>query len=318
MTHRRLPLPRQLHPSTWVVGAVVTAVLVLLIVPGKPPGKIRFDVYLYQQEYGWPKPYLNRWSSVPDPSRRGVLGIPWTIPAAWDFTTEMPGLQDDEPGVLWSCLVYDGLLGLLILLLIAGLWEWRIRRVGGLLRFRMSDLLAGMLVVGIACAWWAAWSRGYQAEEAALRAESLSDARNYREQSYCGPDWLNRLVGTELLPPVFDRTVRACLYVGKLADPQAFYTRLKRQACLDDLSLYFDAAGPDRDRQLHRLADQPRLRRLWLSLKEPTDRDVQQLAQLGQLTSLGIYQRLSREQFDRLRDALPGCEIHAELKRQSP
>ncbi len=184
----------RLHLSTWLFALLVTAVLVLLVVPGE---SWEVSSKMETFEHGWPWLHLQR-TIANSPRPLGVYDdVPWLYREAWGLAV---GVTDFSP----SKLVGNAAIALLILVVAAAGFEWWRRRRRRLWQFSLRELLVVTLLVAIALSWWQCHRQRVQLEQRAVATtrELLSVAGDYDpmiDEYYCGPKWLAKLVGTKPL-----------------------------------------------------------------------------------------------------------------------
>ncbi|MCO6043137.1 hypothetical protein NG895_04400 [Aeoliella sp. ICT_H6.2] len=227
-------IPR-LHPFTWCVVVMVLALLVLIVVPGEEqlPGPWRemtdaqrelcdqlyptTGLALFGDEevkalytHGWPWPCVARGTF--DPSIRS-----WTLSSAWPPKppSELPNwlqsdnwpCQVDVSIINWRLLLLDVGVALLLLIATTTAVEWWIRRRGGLLKFRLADLIVGLTICGIVLGYIGYHVRLSRIEDRVGRHFGVSRDGGHNSFSwsntYLGPEWLTRLVGHKSLPALF-------------------------------------------------------------------------------------------------------------------
>ncbi len=155
----------RLHLSTCVVLVLLTAPLVLLIVPGdsehmlhhsgwrpRPTQESRGEL-----EHGWPFVYLR----VSEPVDPEPAAIPWLARHAWSFAGSA---KQFRPGNL----AIDIVVAMLILIVAGITFECRRRRQRNAWQFRLWELLASFLLVAGALAWWQTWEKRSQKESKAI------------------------------------------------------------------------------------------------------------------------------------------------------
>lgn len=216
---RREQPPRpwyRLHLSTCIVLLPLTAVLVLVAVPGdvREPCVNR-DLSDWDDPYpcgacrdhGWPLSYLRRWT-IGRPGTIKPTGIPWLQRQNWDFSGEPADFNARS-------LAVDVLVALLIFVFVASVVERRRRGLRNPWQFRLWELLATFVITAGMLGWWRMHQQRYQRElhaaamlqysepdSAAAGFESVANdpfADWYLETAYCGPVWLRKLVPAEHL-----------------------------------------------------------------------------------------------------------------------
>ncbi len=167
-------------------------------------------------EHGWPRPYLVRalvWKQTPSgqPHRQDsepLVQVPsyfrhwggsmyhsasWSHYDSWPFSADGWLLR---PG--W--LAIDLMLAAAIVALIAGLTEWRIRRRQGLFRFRMTDLLGAVTLIGLGLGYYTYHDRIQHIESQGSGRPLPPGFSSHHgvmgsSQNYHGPVWLRKLAG---------------------------------------------------------------------------------------------------------------------------
>ncbi|WP_425395957.1 hypothetical protein [Aeoliella sp.] len=210
---------------------VVSAALVLIMVPGEEsrcyenPATVwqlecreawqqsferhaNEDADMRVYEHGWPMPCAARAIYTGDRFENLLIlveqqvsevytekrAVSWTRRRSWP-------LDGEEWRIRWWAVIVDLALFCAVIALVIWSTERWLRRRGGLLRFRVVDLLVGMAVFGVLIGWYTANARQRQLE---LELSELFDLKvspspfhggNYGRWRYEGPVWLRKLVG---------------------------------------------------------------------------------------------------------------------------
>jgi len=181
-----------------------------------PLGFSSFNTAIF--EHGWPRPFLARalvytkdrqrsepWlgkkSSFAGWGGSAYHNVSWSNWDNWPFSADHWIFHP------WSFLL-DLLAAVAIIALVGGLVQWRVRRNGGLLRFHLADMLALITLIGLGLG-------SYLYHDTLRRKESFTgrpvtapafasaDGWIVHGQSYHGPTWLRKLVGSPHYLPVF-------------------------------------------------------------------------------------------------------------------
>ena len=189
-------------------------------------------IYTEVYEHGWPMPYLarvivfktdasglaNREHSTPLIRFKADRGVPSHHFVSWSNYDHWPFAIDG-----WLirplALVGDLLVAFFILAIVGGITQWRVRRNGGIFRFHLADLLAGLTVLGLSLGF-------YTYHEHLQRIETLNeeppehaafvlhDGQLYAIRTYQGPIWMRKLVGDEHFLPFLYHVNRVSLTTG--------------------------------------------------------------------------------------------------------
>ena len=207
---RWFPTPR-LHRSTYVVGALIGAVLLLANIPGRIVRPIEsgdltddFRDERFYVDHGWPLAFL----------RRNI--DQHTVSVVYDYQLAAC-LSRVKPAVFWTigrdvkafgiagCAADLATAAVLVAAGAAAFETWR-RRRRRLFQFYLVELLAFVTLVAVLLSWLAVETRERREEQQAVRRiRPIVYA-----QSLTGPHWLRQMVGS---PPfeVFDRVDRICI-----------------------------------------------------------------------------------------------------------
>ena len=186
-------------------------------------------------EHGWPMPVLRR-AFMQDFSKRSIytdpivkvgklrrrtgertIPITWSMPAAWSLSADVRQWH-------WGAFVVNIVAGCLFLLLIRHYWKARANV--NLKNFGLKSVFALMLIFSIAIGWYMHHWREYHREQKILdRLPASTDDRffrftDYRKESYRGPDWLVRLLGSPKLLPICHRAYRLQIDVEEMSEQQ--------------------------------------------------------------------------------------------------
>ncbi|MGI9455600.1 MAG: hypothetical protein ACR2NU_03515, partial [Aeoliella sp.] len=172
--------------------------------------------FVLEYDHGWPTPWLRRALGYgEDPWRLSTqtgsvpalkiadYPIAWSAPMAWPLSADAWKIH--TVGLLVNLLV-----GALLIGIPTACCEWWLRSRGGLWRFRLIDVLAVMTLVGTGFGFWR-WDQSEMEREQAYFPTSnvtisYKSVPMSREQpEYCGPVWLERLVGNRELIPLMRR-----------------------------------------------------------------------------------------------------------------
>jgi hypothetical protein len=277
----------RLHRSTCVILLLVAATLFLLIVPGEhvdfiPAAKMT-GALGPKIEHGWPWVWLRRQLqfSTPLPNLPDH-GIPWLQRMAWDFES---GIVDgslwlDKPGVWPGTLALDVLAGIAILVVFGIALEWRLRR-RPLWRFSLAEFLA---VIVVLCGALGFWVINQQVADRQIRAFKQFSSDDFSESKldYCGPQWLRRLVGIELLPAFTRVTVAPWITDENIADLPKIIDELP------DVQLVDMRAPTAKDRDLQLVSRWKRLRALLIKSNQITDAGLREVQEMPRLRTFGF------------------------------
>jgi Leucine-rich repeat (LRR) protein len=202
-----------LHRSTYVVLAVLLAVLLLANVPGqivRAPsilgnGPHTLPYFMEDDlQHGWPATYLWRLPNY-QPNPRGGVFLDWR--SLWTLSRDVERWS-------WASLSLDLLVGLAVLALGATGYEvWR-RRRAKLWQFHLSDLLALVVVASAVLGYWKIHADEYRSQQEALAALKVLDEDNWQPG---GPTWIALLLGDRRFH-FLDRVVSVVL--GNTEEPQ--------------------------------------------------------------------------------------------------
>lgn len=286
--------------------------------------RIHTEVY----EHGWPMPYLaraivfksdasgsvNREHSTPLIRFKTESGVPPYRSISWSNYDHWPFAIDGWL-ILPLALVGDLLVASLILAIVSGITQWRVRRNGGIFRFHLADLLAGLTVLGLSLGF-------YTYHENLQRLETLNekppyhaafvqhDGQLYAIRKYQGPVWMRKLVGDKHLLPFLYHVEKATLTTGpnwreayqqlpkfvylKELDirrrlPLEGFDSIERCRRLEDLALpYLDKDPPSPSDPLFQVEHLSRV--TWLNLKSVTLRGneigAEQIEQILQMPTI--------------------------------
>ncbi len=209
----RFRMPK-LHRSTYVVAALVAAVLFLANIPARIDRTGPLLLYA-RLDHGWPWTFLRRVPEVEwyddliddlvfdtalterrDRMAHVEASAFWTIPR-----------KIDE--VSWLCILGDTAVAVVIVTAAAAVFEaWR-RRRARLCQFYLLELLALTTVVSALLSWISVSVRERGEEQQALREMDFVD----HDEDLAGPHWLRKLVGSRPFV-AFDRVDRILIPTG--------------------------------------------------------------------------------------------------------
>lgn len=220
----------RLHWLTWLMLAVFTVVVVLLVVPGlgveptlltpqpfmwgrvggsgpmPDPDLAVGPLFVEEYEHGWPFTFLRRAVGAGGKGwPKGILNAvvigwpsggsvaPWDHRLAWSFFGDVSQWNS-------AALAADLVIALILIAAPTFICQWWIVRRGGRIRFRIADLLAAAVLVAAALAWHQSHLQLQSVEGRLLAtlpapgAVLKSSWRDHRWE-YRGPLWLDRLLG---------------------------------------------------------------------------------------------------------------------------
>ena len=213
------PSSWRLHTSTYIIGGVIAAVILLANVPGRivlvadpdayVPG-VLLPTYMNPHiDHGWPWTFVRRgfadFEVSSGPSVVNLEGDAWDYvkginpSALWTLTRTIESTS-------WLCLVGDVLAAGVVLAVGVGLFEVR-RRRSRLFQIRAVELIGLGLVWGLGLIWFAAQIRHRNDEQYAMRHLSYETYLTER----AGPHWLRQLVGPRWFR-VFDHVAELHLF----------------------------------------------------------------------------------------------------------
>lgn len=239
--HSDSPRRLRLCLLSWLVLAVMSACMVVIIVPGLPGSSIEYEKRLvhnlqgfpsYWSDYdfipvqvwthGWPVEYLRR-PFVQSTYLIDNNGVPvvWSSVAAWP-----------QGGKVYAYsllgLAVDLLIGAAIVAVMVAACEYWRRRRGG---YRVSMLDVGVLAT-ILCmmfGWRQYHLRTGERERAIIEnVEGLEVGHAVwqgwvgKAVNYCGPDWLQRLVGNAAYLPEFEHVTALAFDLRKHSAQEAY------------------------------------------------------------------------------------------------
>lgn len=195
--------------------------------PYKNTSMASFDYY----DHGWPCYYMSRAIHLEEFREDGAQNIPSEPALVISRFNQRRQLNEDVP-IGWSNFdswpirysswrLHYGYLAIDLAVVIAlfvgavGGTELWLRRRGGLLRFRILDMLL-ITTVSAAVVAWAESHRRFQKVEARITQWSHRQMSQpvILSTGYAGPHWLKLLIGNEKLLPTFHHTTTARLYIG--------------------------------------------------------------------------------------------------------
>ncbi|WP_425395982.1 hypothetical protein [Aeoliella sp.] len=181
-----------------------------------PEGKSRgrwVGVFPVLWQHGWPMPYLVR--AQPAPIMGGYHNMRSEPLLVLGRRVEMCNGQpsrfvswsnyDNWPleSAAWRVhpvgLVVDGAVWFSVVAGLGWLTQWWLGSRGGLLRFRLIDLLGALTAVAIGLAWWGYHTRVHRLEDRVNdHFVTQKNKKGLRSGSaYVGPDWIAKLVGDD-------------------------------------------------------------------------------------------------------------------------
>jgi hypothetical protein len=300
----------KIHRSTVVVALLMLVPAVLMNVPGELISPLTGNVgggYEAEYVHGWPWVSLHR-SVFYDFSIEGgpvapdkpIAGVPWLAWTSWWF-------WQGKTWRLWPWrLVGDVLVSLLLIAVVASLWEWRRRRRSRAIQFSLAGCLIAFTIIAAILGWW--WhAKNVSGWEGSFEESTDGEWLNF-QTGYYGPLWLRRLFGKDLLAPAFERVDSADLQVADDNQLMHAVSILKNFPYLRELSISTPRENPQID--YSELANLKRLRYLTLSSKL-NDGNASEIAMLSQLLEIDISEWDMHDPvvIQRLLGALPGCRI---------
>lgn len=295
------------HRSTFLALALVIAVLVLLIVPGK---RLSFSsdgtVTIGQYVHGWPWTFLRKPTSMGKLTDASPYDVaPWRTAASWRFASTDATQTRFYPGQLAADIVVASA----ILLAAGAAFEcWRRRRLRAW-QFSLREMFLLTLAVAAVGAWYRTNRQEADAQEQVGRLiESALPQRgeDHLWESYCGPEWLRRLCGSQYLGflerPISlnlwpgDELSRIRSHIGGLRDLREISlvgssvtdADLAVLATLRRLQSLHARFAKVKGVRWSALASRRSLRVLNLAFSDLTDDDLQQLAALDNVQKLSL------------------------------
>jgi hypothetical protein len=304
-----------IHRSTAVVALGLFGILILVNVPGElislggfGSSDMRSVHSGASYEHGWPWMYLDRSFEYPYPgggtgifSSAPNYGVPWLAWASWEFW------RGDNWRVRVGALILNLVVGSLLILAIAGGWEWRRRRRTRLFQFTLAECLVAFVVVAAPLGWWLQAKSATAREVAAI--DSLGESAECAED-YHGPLWLRRLVGVHLAWNSFSRVdfVQLVHIDGEVFEQLLPLLRAFPYLRELDVEGDPDSSMPVAFSTLNELKG---VRSLSLDKFKLTQRDLDELAKVHQLKELAIMNMDEQDPaiIQKLKDAMPDCFV---------
>ena len=284
--------------------------LVFLLVPGEiisPLGGNFGGGYTAVYEHGWPWIHMHRAVKY-DFSQPGKQfpDIPqWDIPwMAWD---NWQLWEADAKIMRIGKLIGNLAVGCVLLMSAMLSWHFYLRSRGSCLRFRMSDLLLLTAIIPSGLGWYMYSTRAYAYELA--HSEPLWEENCIFVETYCGPLWLRRLIGTELAADAFFRVTEIAMQ--DVSEDQ-FHEVTQQLTNFSNLRiLEIDAIERTARFYYSELKDLQSLRYLVLGNIRLDLEATEELARLTQLEEIVLYHWDIQDtrNVQRLMGALPHCRI---------
>jgi hypothetical protein len=312
-----MPQPT-IHRSTVIVSLFMLALILFLNAPGENLSPLSiFDdatgaLSIYRLEYlhGWPWIHLSRTvdyvMSMPNPPTipdTPKYGVAWLASTNWEFW------QGDPWKLRYGALLANLAAGMFLILAVAAAWEWRRRRRVRLVQFTLAELAIVMTIVAGVFGWL--WSAKAEYERELELTEQLEISDSCDEMRYRGPLWLKRILGEEILSPMFER-IDAFTLVGQRSHetvPALLGLHYLRKLQL--IKVYLGSEIP-----CSQLANLKSLRSIVLKGLILTQQDVSELAKLRQIEEIVVVNWAAQcpEILQQLSDILPQCRVHDELE----
>lgn len=237
-------IPRQprLHILSWLVLALMSAGMIVIIVPGSPGSSIEFERRLWHNMHGISPPRWTDYDYIPvqvwshgwpvEYLRRPFVQSTYLIdnngvPVAWSSLAAWPqGGKVYAYNLLW--LAVDLLIGAAIVAVMVVACEYWRRRRGG---YRVSMLDVGVLstILCVIFGWRQYHLRAGERERAIIEnVEGLEVGHAVwqgwvgKAVNYCGPDWLQRLVGNAAYLPEFEHVTALAFDLRKHSAQEAY------------------------------------------------------------------------------------------------
>jgi hypothetical protein len=269
----------RLHFSTWILAAVVLAVLTLIVVPGRFNNREAFVGGILFYEHGWPFVFLDRSLASSDArylkEARDKEGLRWALHGD-KFGCSDNGFADVGPpwlhGENWSFsgdifvslagLALDLATALVIVATIALIYDrWARRRW----QYSLRTLLGAGLLIAVVMGWWR-----QSINERNQDAQAATTLRDKGLDVYwrCdAPTWLRDLVGANHLRP-FHHVVSVSVRIDEGGD-------------------YVDTSSVV-DADLKRISNWSHLQQLFLDGAGITDAGLDNIKGLHELESLSL------------------------------
>jgi hypothetical protein len=326
----------RLHKSSIIVGIVVSAILVLIMIPGRI---VEGQPWMWQTyEHGWPFNYLRREArgNAPAPryntlyygrldyvAARPMLGIPWLCPdnwRVWEASIDETWSGKETPRWEFSgaLLAWDLVISLLVLVGFVLMWEFRRGRRPNVFTFRIGDMLVGVAFVSAVLGWAVNLQREFHREEQvvdreferSLTVNVTTDTWSDADQVCIAPTWMQSVIGERLLPAFVWRTCTIDIQLWDGSRAAAMAEEMSTLEYIRSIEFWTDSEEPFHFSVFRRL---PRLTTMEFWIGEEFDAsDISQLAQLRQLKKIVIDGRdemVPPHLLTRLQSKLPDCKI---------
>jgi hypothetical protein len=317
---------RRLHPFSWLVLALSSLVMVLLVVPGLPgkasvvsagSGTNAARRATREFAHGWPMtigrrtvgypalaPTTINGAFVPIPDvgiSIGGYAISWTGAEAWPWS----GSEVTDGEFSPVALAVDGVVAILVVgVVTAGVERW-VRRRGGVWRWRIVDFAFVIAVVAIVLG-YVMWVKGKHDGDVRTLSELQRWMVNEQRLTWenQAPGWLCRLAGNGRLR-IFDRLIR--VKAVHMAGPTTTkWISIGRLSELRELEVVVGTPSSADFAELERL---PHLESL--SWGDPPETVAEWLPRLKGLRTLSLnYCEWSDEEVEKVRAAMPGVEVN--------
>lgn len=176
-------------------------------------------------QHGWPRPFLAR-ALVSRVDKGGQLTRVASEPlirfessfshwggskyhdVSWSNYDNWP-LEFDGWLIRPWYLLLDLLIAAAILGIVAGVTQWRMQSNGGLLRFRLADLLGGLTLIGIGLGFYVYHANVQEIEHfgedySFVPGFSIQDGNVNLSTHYVGPQWMRKLAGNQYFLPLLN------------------------------------------------------------------------------------------------------------------
>jgi hypothetical protein len=279
---------RRLHFSTWILIFLLAAFFMVVEIPGTLRVVILSSAADARGSFkhGWPCVFLERKTNSATCSigPQDIDRAPWLAPGSWMIPD---GFEWQRLSLL--CLIADILISLAIILVVAGLFEWRRRFRSRLFQFTLRELLLFVLLAAAACSWWRVNHNRRTREKEIIARFAKRGSLVFCIDKYGGPEILEKTLGRDLLDDFY--AVAACR--GDLWDKQDYEETM---SCIDNLpsleSVEFGDFGRKDaaviDQWLSRMTTLKNLQTLNLSGSKLADSGVEIISRMSRLTELLI------------------------------